>query len=396
MGEYWLNIARYSESDGFLDDLHDRLFWPYRDWVIAAFNKNMPFDQFGTWQLAGDLMPSHTKEQGWPRRSCASASGPRRTAQSTRNTASSTRSIARSRSASASLATTVGCARCHDHKYDPIPTKDFYSLTGFFNSTDEPGYYATGALGRRRVRRCRGPMRRPRRRSRRAEARLRRGGGVRRGARRGGARDVLHEGRRRCAGDPRATPPRIEQSIDRSSSRTTRSMRRCRSRTTSCRRRGRARPSPPPLAPDAQTARAHAVVPDAERGSGVPGEPGANASGCRQARGRGRARAAVGSGARRAAVVAERAGDGERPAYLQSPILKEGVKGKAFYFDDTNRGILGQNVGQFERTQPFSVDLWVRAAAVYDDSTVFNHQENDQVGNAGTACISKRIGCASP
>ncbi len=58
MAAYWLDIARYSESDGFLDDLHDRLFWPYRDWVIAAFNRNMPFDQFGTWQIAGDLLPS--------------------------------------------------------------------------------------------------------------------------------------------------------------------------------------------------------------------------------------------------------------------------------------------------------------------------------------------------
>ena len=63
MTAYWMNIARYSESDGFLDDHHDRLFWPYRDWVINAFNKNMPFDQFSTLQIAGDLMPNATKEQ---------------------------------------------------------------------------------------------------------------------------------------------------------------------------------------------------------------------------------------------------------------------------------------------------------------------------------------------
>ena len=60
MAGYWANISRYSESDGFLDDHHDRLFWPYRDWVISAFNKNMPFDQFSTWQLAGDLLPNAT------------------------------------------------------------------------------------------------------------------------------------------------------------------------------------------------------------------------------------------------------------------------------------------------------------------------------------------------
>ena len=63
MAAYWLNVARYSESDGFLDDLHDRLFWPYRDWVISAFRKNMPFDQFAKWQIAGDLMPNATRDQ---------------------------------------------------------------------------------------------------------------------------------------------------------------------------------------------------------------------------------------------------------------------------------------------------------------------------------------------
>ena len=63
MASQWMDIARYSESDGFLDDLHDRLFWPYRDWVIASLNKNTPFDQFATWQLAGDLFPNATKEQ---------------------------------------------------------------------------------------------------------------------------------------------------------------------------------------------------------------------------------------------------------------------------------------------------------------------------------------------
>ena len=63
MAVQWLDIGRYADSDGFLDDLHDRLLWPYRDWVIAALNRNMPFDQFATWQLAGDLLPNATKEQ---------------------------------------------------------------------------------------------------------------------------------------------------------------------------------------------------------------------------------------------------------------------------------------------------------------------------------------------
>ena len=57
------DVSRYSESDGFLDDYHDRLLWPYRDWVIEAFNRNMPFNEFGTWQVAGDLLPSHSAAQ---------------------------------------------------------------------------------------------------------------------------------------------------------------------------------------------------------------------------------------------------------------------------------------------------------------------------------------------
>ncbi len=147
VGGQWLDIARYSESDGFLDDTHDRLLWPYRDWVIAALNRNMPFDQFATWQLAGDLLPSHTKEQ------LLATAFLRAGKRSTENGAIDEEyrveyAVDRAMTVGTGfLAMTVGCARCHDHKYDPIPTKDFYSLTGFFNSTDEPGFYAPGRSG---------------------------------------------------------------------------------------------------------------------------------------------------------------------------------------------------------------------------------------------------------
>ena len=68
---------------------------------------------------------------------------------------------------------------------------------------------------------------------------------------------------------------------------------------------------------------------------------------------------------------------------MLTPLLRDGVAGKAFYFDDNNRGVLGQDVGYFERTQPFSVDLWVLPAAVYDEALVFSHREADNAGNAG-------------
>ena len=74
---------------------------------------------------------------------------------------------------------------------------------------------------------------------------------------------------------------------------------------------------------------------------------------------------------------------GLKPAVLEAPLLKEGVKGMAFFFDDNNRGILGDGVGDFERTDAFSIDLWVLPNQVYDDATVFNHREDNNSGNAG-------------
>ena len=90
MAAEWLDVARYSESDGFLDDLHDRFFWPWRDWVIEAFNENMPYHEFSRWQLAGDLLPHPTREQLLATAFGDWASAARRTASSTRNTVSST------------------------------------------------------------------------------------------------------------------------------------------------------------------------------------------------------------------------------------------------------------------------------------------------------------------
>ncbi len=144
MTAYWMNIARYSESDGFLDDHHDRLFWPYRDWVIKAFNKNMPFDQFSTLQIAGDLMPDATKEQ---KLATAFLRVGKRTTENGAINEEYRVEYALDRAnviGTGFLALTTGCARCHDHKYDPIAQKEYYSLSGFFNSTDEPGFFAPG------------------------------------------------------------------------------------------------------------------------------------------------------------------------------------------------------------------------------------------------------------
>jgi len=144
MAAYWMNLARWADTDGFLDDHHDRLLWPWRDWVIQAFNRNMPFDRFSTWQLAGDLLPDATTEQ-----KLATAFlrlGPRTTENGAIDeeyrveyTVDRVNTVG-----TAFLGMTVGCARCHDHKYDAISHKDFYSMAAFFNNADEPGYYPPG------------------------------------------------------------------------------------------------------------------------------------------------------------------------------------------------------------------------------------------------------------
>lgn len=134
----WLDAARYADTHGYQVD-PAREMWPWRDWVIAAFNNNLPYDQFTIKQLAGDLLPNATIED-------RIATGFQRN----HRINSETGSIAEEFQAenlvdrvstfgAVWLGLTTGCARCHDHKYDPIPTRDFYSLYAFFNNVDESG-----------------------------------------------------------------------------------------------------------------------------------------------------------------------------------------------------------------------------------------------------------------
>ncbi|MCU1327591.1 MAG: hypothetical protein JWN34_2961 [Bryobacterales bacterium] len=134
----WLDLARYADTHGYQVD-PEKEMWPWRDWVVNAFNRNMPYDQFTIEQLAGDLLPNATLDQ-------KIATGFQRN----HRINSETGSIAEefhaenlvdrvSTFGTVWLGLTVGCARCHDHKYDPLPTKDFYSLFAFFNSVEEAG-----------------------------------------------------------------------------------------------------------------------------------------------------------------------------------------------------------------------------------------------------------------
>ncbi|SPE55060.1 conserved exported hypothetical protein [Verrucomicrobia bacterium] len=140
MATPWLDAARYADSYGYQSDALSPT-WPYRDWVVEAFNQNLPYDQFITEQVAGDLLPHPTRRQ---RLATAFNRLHRQTneggsiEEEWRNEYVSDRVQTFS---SVFLGLTFECARCHDHKFDPIAQRDYYSLSAFFNSIDEYGLY---------------------------------------------------------------------------------------------------------------------------------------------------------------------------------------------------------------------------------------------------------------
>lgn len=134
---YWLDAARYGDTHGMHVDNY-REIWPYRDWVVRAFNNNMPFDQFVTEQLAGDLLPNPTQDQliatGFSRCNITTSEGgaiPEEV--NVRYMVDRVETTA-----TVFLGLTAGCAVCHDHKYDPISQREFYQLGAFFNNTTQP------------------------------------------------------------------------------------------------------------------------------------------------------------------------------------------------------------------------------------------------------------------
>ena len=138
----WLDVARYADSHGVSFDGY-RDMWPFRDWVVESFKKNMPFNDFITKQVAGDLLPNAMKED-----KLATAFyrlNPMEASQGSISEEYRVEYVAErtATTGTAFLGLTIGCARCHDHKFDPISQKDFYQLSGFFNNVDELGLGAT-------------------------------------------------------------------------------------------------------------------------------------------------------------------------------------------------------------------------------------------------------------
>jgi hypothetical protein len=134
----WLDAARYSDTNGYQGD-PERTMWPWRDWVVKAFNDNMPFDQFTVWQMAGDLLPNTSTEQklatGFNRNHMMNGEGGRIAEESrVENVMDRVETTS-----TLWLGLTMGCSKCHDHKFDPMTMRDYYALYDFFNQTSETG-----------------------------------------------------------------------------------------------------------------------------------------------------------------------------------------------------------------------------------------------------------------
>jgi hypothetical protein len=326
----WLDAARFADSDGYLDDEYQRRLYPWRDWVIAAFNSNLPYDEFGTAQLAGDLLNDATKAQriatGFGRLHRRSAeNGIIDEEYRVEYVIDRTDTVG-----TAFLGLSVGCARCHDHKFDPISHADYYSLTAFFNSTDDAGFYPQEKWET------------------------------------GPTMFLTDE-----AADARIAELRAAVAARESSYAT--QLEGVEAQFAAMRFRA---PGAEALAAFRSDLRAHetAYYPfdtaavDPARAAAYRGVAGLEPS--------------------QPLLFSPSASSGPprlRPAVLQAPELKPGHRGNALFFTATNKGFLDKadNVGRFDHPDSFAVDFWIYVDKTYEEAAVINHNDHLRYGSGG-------------
>ena len=401
MARYWMDVARYADTDGYLDDHHNRFLWPWRDWVISAFNRNMPFDQFSTWQLAGDLIDHGTDRNTLPdgigREQTLATAFLRLNKRNAENGAIDEEwrveyTLDRAETiGSAFLGLTVGCARCHDHKYDPITQQDYYQLVGFFNSVPEPGFYPHGQSGVQA-----GPtmmLTDPEtdRQIADAERAIQDAEAGYEEARRIATSSVsnqvdalvsvtrewweglldaplpkrreLAEGFDQSIADATAAHYSFDRILPYSEELMPPVLSRNQAPDSlSWEREMRGPPPPNPDEPEAEPAPEGGASLFVNRDPRLPMNMTKDIS---------------------TYLPNEIETDSNTLGVVENPILRSGVSGTALFFDDTNRGVLGRNIGRYERTDDFAFDLWLLAAREYEDSLVLDHRDEDTTGGTG-------------
>jgi Protein of unknown function (DUF1553)/Protein of unknown function (DUF1549)/Concanavalin A-like lectin/glucanases superfamily/Planctomycete cytochrome C len=382
MTAYWLDLARWSESDGYLDDHHDRYLWPYRDWVIDAFARNRPYDEFGTWQLAGDLLPGATREQ------ILATAFLRIGKRTTENGAidaeyQAETMIERTDNALgiAFMGLTLGCARCHDHKYDPITQHAYYSLGAFFNTHDEPGVYAPGYSGIQggptlpwADAKAQAEVERRETAVEQAQARYI-------ATREAAAREAGLQAERLLSGPRSSLRARLTEVL-------AGALAAHYAFETATQVAASELPAPRPERPppasivefDAATSPAALARRTEEQRQAARSEQAGRAEAALQAA---FATRVPRNYVPEALTLSPATTAGVAAAVIQDPVFTDGVVGRALEFNSTNKGFLGRDLGWYDRTEPFSIDFWFRAADTYDNVPVVSHRSEQNAGHTG-------------
>ncbi|GGN03878.1 hypothetical protein GCM10010967_43400 [Dyadobacter beijingensis] len=308
MASEWLDVARYADSDGYLDDKH-RDFSPWRDWVIGAFNRNIPYNRFITMQLAGDLLPAKTKESilatAFNRlHKKSSEAGIVFEEYRVEYNADRVQTVGQG-----IMGLSVQCARCHDHKYDPISQEAYYKMFGLFNSTNETGSPVYG------------PDQTP------------------------GPAMLLTDRESEA----------LLQFFDRKITGFTNRLSQVKADSEADFRNW--------LHAGTLTGKTLEKQANAGLVAHYPFDKSTNSADGKS--------------------TTPNALDKSQPAQCTELTLKPGMKGNAYFVSDYNSIKLGHNIGWHERTEPFSVELWIKPKTVYPDAGIFYHCEDLRLGYKG-------------